>query len=278
VIKHGEEMRCDIKMLDRISLYKSEIDKKRPFKDPILLKELQKFYRIDLTYSSNALEGNSLSLSETKIILEDGITVGGKPLREIYEAVGHGMAYDHMFSLINKNTLEINDIYEMHKLFYGQIDAQNAGKLRNHQVYISGSQHNSKIPKHENLSDEMNNLEIWMEDARETTHPVVFAARLHKKLAQIHPFVDGNGRLCRLSMNTVLIQNGYPPTVIPPVVRSDYIKTLEKSWTNEQFFIEFIAERVLETEKDLMRMLHIPFPDKPLPAASVMDKARCPEQ
>ena len=246
-------------MLDRIDLYKTEIDKMRPFQDPALLKELQKFYRVDLTYSSNALEGNSLTLSETKIILEDGITVGGKPLRDILEAIGHGSAYDYMFSLIRNTSLSVDDIYKMHRLFYIGIDEVNAGILRNQRVFISGSAHNDKIPMPQNLPDEMQKFEDWMQAARQSTHPVVFAARLHKKLIHIHPFIDGNGRICRLCMNAVLVQNGYPPAIVPPVLRGEYIGVLEKSWVNEQVFIEFIAGRVLEAKKDLMRMLRIPY-------------------
>jgi Fic family protein len=249
-------------MLDRIALYKTEIDKRRPFKDPGLLKELQKFYRVDLAFTSNALEGNSLTVSETKIILEDGITVGGKPLKDVLEAVGHGVSCDYMFSLMQNDSLSIDDIYKMHRLFYTKIDEENAGALRKQQVFISGSEHNAEIPQSRDLPEEMRKLEAWMKNARKAAHPVVFAARLHKRLAQMHPFVDGNGRICRLSMNAVLVQNGYPPAIIPPVLRGDYIRALEKAWTNEQFFIEFISARVLEAEKDLMRMLHIPFPDK----------------
>lgn len=249
-------------MLDKIDLYKTELDKKRPFQDSVLLKELRKFYRIDLAFTSNALEGNSLTISETKIILEDGITVGGKPLRDILEAVGHGEAYDYMFSLIQNDSLSLNDIYTMHRLFYAKIDAENAGVLRKQPVYISGSEHNTQIPGFEDLHSEMQKIEAWMHDARSKTHPVLFAARLHKKLAQAHPFIDGNGRICRLSMNAILVQNGYPPAIVPPILRADYIMALEKSWTDERPFVEFIAGRILETEKDLMRMLHIPFPDK----------------
>ena len=249
-------------MFDRIDLYKAEIDKQRPFQDPALLKEVQKFYRVDLTFTSNALEGNSLSLSETKIILEDGITVGGKPLRDIFEAVGHGTAYDYMFSILENKAISVNDIYKMHRLFYKQIDEENAGVLRKQQVFISGSEHNDKIPQSSNLPVQMQELESWIQDTQGKIHPVLFAARLHKKLIQIHPFIDGNGRICRLSMNAALIQSGYPPTIIPPIVREDYIRALEKAWINEQIFVEFIAARVLESEKDFMRMLHIPFPDK----------------
>ena len=249
-------------MFDEIDIYKNELDKKRPFHDPVLLKELQNFYRVGLAFASNALEGNSLTLSETKIILEDGITVGGKPLRDILEAIGHGAAYDYMFSLMLNDSLSVKDIYEMHRLFYIKIDAENAGVLRQQPVYISGSEHNHEIPRYQDLPDEMGKLETWMRRTRKKTHPVFIAARLHKKLAQIHPFIDGNGRICRLSMNAVLVQNGYPPTSIPPILRADYISFLEKSWTNEQPFVEFIAERVLAEEKDLMRMLHIPLPVK----------------
>lgn len=245
-------------MLDKIDLYKTELDKKRPFQDPVLLKELRNFYRVNLAFTSNALEGNSLTLSETKIILEDGITIGGKPLKDVFEAVGHGAAYDYMFSLIQNDSLSTDDIFRMHRLFYANIDAENAGVLRKQQIFISGSEHNSKIPECRDLLAEMQKLDAWMLETRKKTHPVLFAAKLHKKLAQIHPFIDGNGRICRLSMNAVLVQNGYPPTIIPPILRGDYIRVLEKSWTNEQFFVEFIAERVLEAEKDLMRMLHIP--------------------
>jgi len=247
-------------MLDKIDIYKIEIDKKRPFQDPNLLKELWKFYRVDLTFTSNALEGNSLTLSETKIILEDGITVGGKPLRDVLEVIGHGAAYDYMFSLVQNDFLSVEDIYKMHRLFYTKIEAENAGVLRKQQVFISGSAHNSKVPQHQDLNAEMQKLETWMQETREKSHPVLFAARLHKKLAQIHPFIDGNGRISRLCMNAVLVQNGYPPAIVPPVLRVDYIRALEKSWTNEQFFIEFIAARVLEAEKELMRMLHIELP------------------
>jgi Fic family protein len=244
-------------MFKKIDLYKKELEKKRPFRDPVLLKELENFYRVGLTFSSNALEGNSLTLSETKIILEDGITVGGKPLRDIFEAIGHGVACDYMFSLMLKDSLSINDIYEMHRLFYIKTDAENAGVIRKQPVYISGSEHNHKIPQYQDLPIEMRKLEEWMQKTRNDTHSVLFAARLHKKLAQIHPFIDGNGRICRLCMNAVLIQNGYPPTNIPPILRRDYISFLEKSWTDEEPFIIFIAERVLAEEIDLMRMLHI---------------------
>jgi len=245
-------------LLYKADSYKAEIDKKRPFKDIDSLKKLQDFYRVDFTYTSNALEGNSLSLSETKVILEDGITVGGKPLKDIYEAVGHALAYDYMFSLVQRDYISVIDICKMHELFYSMIDSCNAGKLRKENVYISGSRNNDKIPEHVNLPAEMGKLEGWLREDHEKIHPVLFAAELHVKLIQIHPFIDGNGRICRLVMNMALVQNGYPPAIIPPVIRAEYIETLESSWINSQPFYKFIAQQVIETEKDLMRMLRIP--------------------
>ncbi|MDR3231398.1 MAG: Fic family protein [Synergistaceae bacterium] len=147
---------------------------KHPFQDPALLKELQKFYRVDLAFTSNVLEGNSLTISETKIILEDGLTVGGKPLRDIFEAAGHGMACDYMFSLIQNDFISVDDICKMHRLFYTKIDAENAGTLRKQQVFISGSEHNPDIPQSQDLPVEMQKLETWMKDARKATHPVVY--------------------------------------------------------------------------------------------------------
>jgi Fic family protein len=97
-----------------------------------------------------------------------------------------------------------------------------------------------------------------MDSSGEKLHPVEFAARVHKKFVFIHPFIDGNGRLARLLMNTVLIQNGYMLAVIPPILRAEYIQLLEKARSVDRPFINFIGDRVLESEKEIMRLLHIP--------------------
>ncbi|MCL2630806.1 MAG: Fic family protein [Firmicutes bacterium] len=238
----------------KIDKLKAEIDKVRPF-DGEILKELQAYYRVGLTYSSNALEGNTLTISETKILLEDGLTAGGKPLRETFEVLGHAKAYDYMFSLLRERRITENDLLTMHKLFYSDIDANNAGIYRNKTVFITGSSY--PVTEVKKISSEMAKLMVWAKEERSKYHPVEFAAQLHKRFVFIHPFIDGNGRLARLIMNTVLIQDGYMMAIIPPVLRSEYISLLEKARKDDKQFIEFIAARVYETEKEIIRLLHI---------------------
>lgn len=241
-------------IFDRIDERKVIIDRLRPFEGQ-LLGQLKDYYRIGLTYSSNALEGNTLTESETKVLLEDGLTVGGKPLRDTFEALGHAKAYDFMFSLLGRQTIEEADVLTMHKLFYNDIESETAGVYRDVPVFITGSKYS--VCKAEQIPDSMTELIEWTNGQRGKYHPVEFAALLHKRFVFIHPFKDGNGRLARLLMNAALIQSGYVPAIIPPILRPDYITLLEKAHQDDKPFIEFIGERVLETEKEIMRLLNI---------------------
>lgn len=108
----------------------------------------------------------------------------------------------------------------------------------------------------------MEELFSRIEENREKLHPVVFAAQLHKRFAYIHPFRDGNGRIARLIMNTALIQDGFMLAVIPPILRHEYIQLLEKAHNDDKPFEEFIAERVLESQKEIIRLLNMPIPEK----------------
>lgn len=240
-----------------LDLYKSAIDERRPFEGEMLT-QLKDYYRIGLTWSSNALEGNTLTESETKVLLEDGLTVGGKPLRFTFEAIGHAKAYDYIFTLLNTGTIAEKDVRTMHQMFYERIEAEEAGKYRDMDVFISGSKYPVTEPKR--IQAEMDGLLQWVAAAREQFHPVVFAAQLHKRFVFIHPFKDGNGRIARLIMNMALIQDGYLPAVIPPVLRHEYIGLLEKAHRDDKPFEQFIAERVIESQKEVMRLLHIPIP------------------
>jgi Fic family protein len=247
-------------LYEKIDRYKLAIDEKRPFEGH-LLNEIRNYYRIGLTWSSNALEGNTLTLSETKILLEDGLTVGGKPLRDTFEALGHAKAYDFMFTLLNSYQITEEDALTMHRMFYTGIDAEEAGKYRDRPVFITGSKY--EVCPVERIEEEMKNLFQWACSARNKYHPVQFAAQLHKRFVFIHPFIDGNGRVARLLMNTALIQDGYMLAIIPPVLRHEYISLLEQAHEDDQPFMDFIAERVLESEKEIMRLLNIPFPHLP---------------
>lgn len=239
-------------LLQKIDELQKMINNKRPLNE-IEQKELKDYFAIGLTYSSNALEGNSLTISETKVVLEDGLTVGGKPLKDILEAVGHKKAYDFMYSLTKENTISEEHIKQLHKLFYQGIDETIAGVYRKQRVFISGSEYN--VAPYDQIDMLMSAMINKFNEARASEHPIVFAAKLHQEFVYIHPFVDGNGRVARLLMNMALLQDGYPIVVIPPICRSEYITALEKGHENENVFIHFIMERVVESQRDYIRLI-----------------------
>lgn len=223
----------------------------RPMSDETL-KSLREYYRVGLTYTSNALEGNSLTESETKVIIEDGLTIEGKPLRDVYEAVGHAQAYDYLYDLSHQVPLSEEIICHLHQLFYQQIEPLKAGKYRQVPVFISGSQY-AVAPVAE-IGKRMAQLLQWYNNNEGKLHPVVLAAELHKRFVFIHPFVDGNGRMARLLMNLSLMRNDYNIAIIPAITRSEYISSLEKAHTDELVFVDFITDRVIMTQMDILRL------------------------
>jgi Fic family protein len=203
-----------------IDVLKKEIDGYRPF-DKGLLKQLQKYYRIGFAYTSNAIEGNSLNEAETKVIIEDGLTVGGKSIREHNEALGHSDAYTLLEELASNKKIRELDILKLHRLFYFRIDESKAGKYRTDQVFILGTDY--LPPKCNDVPNLMKKFVDLMPDLKKSLHPVYYAAKLHEVIATIHPFSDGNGRTARFVMNLALLQAGYPIAIIAPILRSDYI-------------------------------------------------------
>jgi len=236
---------------------KAAIDRIRPFEGEYL-RQLREYYRIGLTWTSNALEGNSLTEMETKILLEDGLTVGGKPLRDMFEALGHSLAYDYMFGLLGERCITVEDIKTLHHLFFKNIDEARAGVWRDINIIVTGSDY--EFPSPAELDGLMAELERWIKTERGSMHPVRFAAMLHLKFVTIHPYIDGNGRVARLLMNASLIQDGYMLAVVPPILRQEYMTAIRgyqlKGATTP--FCDLIAGRVLESEKDIMRLLKIP--------------------
>ncbi len=237
-------------ILREIDQLQKEINSYRPLL-PDILKQIKGYFRIGLTYTSNALEGNSLTEIETKIVLEDGITIGGKPIRDYYEAQGHSEAYDYVYKLARGKGFIEKDIKKLHRLFYYRIDEAKAGKYRKTKVFISGSKYS--LPSPEKISGLMK--DFIKKDFKKNHHPIDCSALIHKEFIFIHPFIDGNGRVARLLMNLILLQKGYCIAIIPPILRKDYIEALEKAHTNDKDFRQFIAERVRETQKDYLRLL-----------------------
>lgn len=220
--------------------------------DADLLKQIREYFKIRLTFSSNALEGNTLTESETKIVLEEGITIGGKPLKDHLEAIGHAEAYDFLYTLLGNKTISERDLQQLHQLFYFRIDEKNAGKYRSTKAIITGSKY--PLPKPTDLPHLMKKLIPHLETLRKEHHPVKAAALAHKEFVFIHPFIDGNGRTARLLMNLILLQADYCIGIIPPIMRRDYIDALEQAHVNDGNFIDFIARMVRETQKDYLRL------------------------
>jgi Fic family protein len=235
-----------------IDILQEKIRAHRPL-DAAELRQLKEYYRIGLTWSSNALEGNSLTESETKVVLEDGITVGGKPLRDHFEAIGHSEAFDLLYHLARNGDITEKDILELHRLFYYRIDPEHAGHYRDRNVIITGTDYLPPTP-----AEIPGCMAAFMAEvhALRQQHSVVCAAQLHLKLVTIHPFVDGNGRTARLLMNLALMQAGYPITVIPPVLRGDYITALrESNQGHDELFVNFISCCVWESQREYLRLL-----------------------
>ncbi len=239
-------------VLKEIDKLQEEINSYRPLPSNVL-NQLKGYYRVGMTYASNALEGNSLTETETKVILEDGITIGGKPIRDYYEALGHGEAYDHIHCLAKSRGFTEGDIKKLHRLFYRRIDETRAGKYRKEKVFISGSKYS--LPGPEKVPGLMGGLMTKIDCWGKKMHPVEYSALVHKEIAFIHPFVDGNGRVARLLMNLILLQAGYCLAVIPPILRRDYIQALEKAHADDKCFMGFIAGAVRETQRDYLRLL-----------------------
>lgn len=239
-------------LLKEIDALQKEINSFRPL-PPETVKQLREYYRVGLTYTSNAIEGNSLTETETKVVLEDGITIGGKPIKDYYEAMGHAEAYDYIHTLVTSGDFGEDVIKMLHKFFYHRINETEAGRYRRNKVFISGSKYS--LPSPEKVPDLMKEFIAGIKDVAEKSHPVEYSAIAHKELVFVHPFVDGNGRVARLLMNLILLQKGYCLAVIPPILRRDYINALEKAHTDDKDFRKFIAERIRETQKDYLRLL-----------------------
>jgi len=235
--------------------YKAKIDAYRPL-DENILKQIKAYFKISFTYTSNAIEGNSLSLNETKIIIEDGITIGGKPIKEHLEVIGNSNAYDLLFDIANQNiSISEKTILSLHKILYSNIDEKQAGKYRDCNVLITGSEY--ELPKYNVVPKLMEEFSQSIKTNKEKMHSIEFAAWLHERLVSIHPFIDGNGRTARLLMNLALLNAGYNITTISPVVRNDYITGLQDAQLKKNIvpFTNFISEMVLESQKEYLRII-----------------------
>lgn len=230
----------DFKKLDELKL---KLDSFRPL-DLSIVKNLHEDLVLRWTYHSNAIEGNTLTLKETKVALE-GITIGGKTLREHFEAINHKDAILFMEDLAQKEErLSEYSIKQIHSLILKNIDDENKGKYRTTNVIISGAEH--KPPQSFEVQSKMQEFIKNYNENITKLHPIELASFVHIEFVKIHPFLDGNGRTSRLLMNLELIKAGFPPVVIELEDRLEYYKALDIAHTENDYkpFLELMKKVV----------------------------------
>lgn len=238
---------------DEVDKLKEELDSKRPIpKDT--LKSLKESINLEWTYNSNGIEGNTLTLRETQVVLE-GITVGGKTIKEHLEAINHEKAILYLDELVKEsNPVTEWNIRNIHQLILKEIDNENAGRYRKENVTIKGAVHIPpdyiKVP--ELMEKLILNYETWTK-----YHPIIQAALLHGELVKIHPFVDGNGRTSRLIMNLDLMNHGYNPVIIKKKDRLEYYEALDKAHTTGDYtdFVKLITKLEIEMLNKYLELL-----------------------
>ncbi|MCF8323135.1 MAG: Fic family protein [Flavobacterium sp.] len=228
-------------VLDEIDTLKLKLDQFKLFDSYRITQALE----LEYTFESNRIEGNTLTLRETDLVINEGLTISGKSMREHLEAINHQEAIAYIKHLIDKNTnLNEREVLSIHNLILRGISSKDAGKYRNVQVMIKGSSH--LPPQPFIVPKQMEDFFIWFETNKNALHPVILAAELHERLVTIHPFIDGNGRTSRLVMNLILLQKGY---VIANIkgdydTRMQYYNALETAQTknNKEDFLLFVAQ------------------------------------
>lgn len=228
-------------MFDQFDAQKARLDALRPL-PPALVSNLHDDLVLRWTYHSNAIEGNTLTLKETRVVLE-GITVGGKLLREHFEAINHREAILYVEQIVQAGTpLTEWQIRNLHRLVLKNIDDDNAGCYRTINGLIAGAEH--RPPAALPVPHQMEQLIAWYQAAATTLHPIECAARLHADFVKIHPFTDGNGRTGRLLMNLALIKGGFPAVVLPVAQRLRYYETLDHAHIHGDYqpFLALIGE------------------------------------
>jgi Fic family protein/DNA-binding XRE family transcriptional regulator len=228
-------------ILNDIDALKKILDQKRAFDSYRIAQALE----LEYTFESNRIEGNTLTLRETDLVINEGLTVSGKSMREHLEAINHQEAIEYIKQLMEKGfSFNERELLSIHNLILRGIIPEDAGRYRRVQVMIKGSNH--MPPQAYMVAKDMEDYFIWYETYKNKLHPVVLAAEMHERLVTIHPFIDGNGRTSRLVMNLILLQHGYVIANIKGDYdnRMKYYTALETAQTNgsKEDFLLFIAQ------------------------------------
>jgi len=235
-------------IINRLEEKLSKINRLRPLPKTAVQK-LRDHLLVEMTYNSNAIEGNSLTLRETFLIINEGVTVKGKPLKDHLEAKDHHAALQYLYELVEfekRHTISEQLIRSLHQLIALGTEKEWAGVYRNANVIITGTSH--QPPDALEVKHRMQELINWLKVNQTRFYVVEIAALLHHRLVHIHPFFDGNGRISRLLMNVILMQNGFPLTIILKNDRRKYYRVLAQADQNNfKPLILFIAQAVERT-------------------------------
>jgi Fic family protein len=238
IINIGDDYYKDIDQL------KTKVNELKLSKDT--LNSLTEEINLEWIFNSNGIEGNTLTMHETKVVLE-GITVGGKSVREHLEVINHREALNYFYDLLKDNS-QVNErmIKDFHALILRDIDRNNAGLYRKENVLISGAKH---LPPDYTIVPELMEKLLLNYNNWNKYHPIIKAALLHGEFVKIHPFIDGNGRTSRLLMNYVLMMNGYQPVIIKKDNRLKYYEALDKAHNDNDYtdFIKIIVNEEVNT-------------------------------
>jgi fido (protein-threonine AMPylation protein) len=217
-------IRLEPRLAVRLEEKKARLDLHRPLA-PAIARRLHEDLRIRLTYHSNAIEGNTLSLRETQVVIEEGLTIGGHSLREHLEATNHAAAFDELRRLVEQDArISQETILRLHALVLHDLH-ETAGRWREQSVYIRGS--NLRPPPAEQVPGLMAQWVRWLEGEGYSYHPVVRAAIAHHGFVAVHPFIDGNGRCARLLLNLQLLRDGYAPAFLLREWKLRYLQALQ---------------------------------------------------
>lgn len=230
--------------IERLYEKKAKLDSARPI-PASALNRIKEDLTLEWTYNSNSIEGNTLTLKETQLILQEGITVKGKSLREHFEAFNHEKAIDYLYTLVNKDyVLRSIDILSLHGLVLKSIEDDYAGRLRNGGVRIVGA--NFTPPNANKVSDLLDELITFTNDNPLTLNDILLSTIFHHKLVWIHPFFDGNGRTVRLAMNLLLMRKGFPPAIILKNDRKKYYEALNQANKGSYYKLSLLMLQALE--------------------------------
>lgn len=243
--------------LAALDAQKKKLDAMRPLPKETL-KSLEQKLRIEEVHNSTAIEGNTLTLGETALVLEKGITVEGKPLKDHLEVVGYDAGLSFIKGIVQKPKeypLTEDLVGDVHRLMFkkmsglGEMHDFGIGTYRTIPVFITGSRH---VPSAtQKVAPLMKALMRYLQSQNGNMHPVRLAAAWHFGFTYIHPFVDGNGRVARLLMNLILLRGGFPIAIISMSKRARYMNALEKASVeyNGKPFMEFLGECVEDVFK-----------------------------